>query len=469
MQILPVIMAGGSGTRLWPLSRSQYPKQFLRLGSSDKTLLQETLLRARTVCDEPPLIICNEEHRFVAAEQARQINLKARILLEPEGRNTAPTIALAALHAIQQGKDPLLLVLPADHTITDPDALRNAVSKAKPLASQGMMVALGIEAKSPETGYGYIEKGAKIQHESCFKVTRFLEKPDRDTASKLIENGNHLWNSGIFVLRSSIYLKELQLHAPEVLDACTESMKEVHQDMEFERLQQEAFLRCPSISIDHAVMEKTDNAATVELYTKWSDLGTWNSLLENGSLNEHGNLLLGDTLAMDCSNSYFHSTGRLIAASGVDNIIAVETKDAVLIAHRDHDQSIKKLVTRLKELNRKEEREHPKSFRPWGYFESIDQGKRYKVKRITVKSGASLSLQLHHHRAEHWIVVSGTARVTIGNKTFLLSENESTFIPVGKSHRLENPGKMDLELIEVQSGSYLDEDDIVRLGDVYGR
>lgn len=469
MQILPVIMAGGSGTRLWPLSRSQYPKQFLKLGCSDRTLLQETLLRANGLCQEPPLIICNEEHRFVAAEQIRQINLEAKILLEPAGRNTAPTIALAALHAIHKDMDPILLVLPADHTIGNLEAFQDAVSIAMPLASQGMLVTLGIKARSPETGYGYIEMGAQIQNSSCFKVACFIEKPDKSTASKLIEGGNHLWNSGIFVLQASVYLKELETYAPDILQACTESMRKTHPDMEFERLQEKAFLNCPAISIDHAIMEKTQKAAVVKLNSDWSDLGTWTSLLENSPLDEHGNALLGDTLTMDCTNSYIHSTGRLIAASGVDGIIAVETKDALLIAHRDHDQSIKKLVERLKQLNRKEEREHPNSFRPWGHFESIDHGKRYKVKRITVKPGASLSLQRHHHRAEHWIVVSGTAQVTIEEKTFLLSENESTYIPVGRTHRLENPGKIDLELIEVQSGGYLEEDDIVRLGDIYGR
>lgn len=462
-------MAGGSGTRLWPLSRTQYPKQFLKLGQSDMTLLQETLLRARDVCHEQPLIICNEEHRFVAAEQVRQLGLESIIMLEPEGRNTAPTIALAALRATQNGHDPILLVLPADHSLANHGALRDAVSHAVTLARQGMLVALGIEARSPETGYGYIKKGQRLSGHNSFKVTRFIEKPNASTASKLIESGQNLWNSGIFVLQASTYLDELQKYAPEVLQACTESMVKTDTDLEFERVQQTPFLNCPAISIDHAIMEKTENAAVVELACDWSDLGTWTALLENSQQDEGGNALFGDILAMDCTNSYLCSTGRLIAASGVDGIIVVETKDAVLVTRREHDQNIKQLVDKLKQNNRKEEREHTKTFRPWGHFENIDSGTRYKVKRITVKPGCSLSLQLHHHRAEHWVVVSGTAKVTIDENTFLLSENQSTFIPVGKTHRLENPGKVDLELIEVQSGSYLEEDDIVRFNDLYGR
>lgn len=469
MHILPIIMAGGSGTRLWPLSRSQYPKQFLKLGSSGRTLLQDTLLRVQEVCNEAPLIICNETHRFVAAEQLRQVGLKAKILLEPEGRNTAPTIALAALHAVNGGLDTNLLVLPADHSISSPQALQDAVNKAVSLAETGLLVALGIPAKAPETGYGYIEKGEALQNKHGFKIARFIEKPDKATASKLVASGNHLWNSGIFVFRASTYLEALNTHAPDVLAACTRSMKRPLADLEFERPDKDSFLASPSISIDNAIMEKTSQAATVELHSAWSDLGTWSALLEHDATDENGNTLIGDTLALDCTDSYIHSTGRLIAATGLEGIIVVETKDAVLVADRDHGQSIKDLVDQLKQKNRKEEQEHQTSFRPWGHFENIDHGERYKVKRITVEPGASLSLQLHRHRAEHWIVVSGTAKVTIENETFLLSENESTFIPIGKVHRLENPGKGNLELIEVQSGSYLEEDDIVRLNDAYGR
>lgn len=470
IKILPVLMAGGSGTRLWPLSRQQYPKQFFPLFSDGRTMLQTTVQRLDGIQISAPLLVCNEEHRFIAAEQLRAIGFEdACIILEPAGRNTAPAIALAALHATRNSDDAVLLVLATDHFISDIAAFQRCIQTAISLTNTGKLVTCGVVPTRAETGYGYIECGAPIADTGGFTVNRFVEKPDADTAQHYIASGHFLWNSGMFIFKASRYLQELECFAPAILQACKNAMSYVKEDLTFVRVDKTAFEACPSDSVDYAVMEKTRDAAVVPLDAGWSDVGSWSALWEVSAKDENNNVLRGDVLAYNSTNSYVHASSRLIATVGVQDLIIIETKDAVLVANKSQTQEIKKVVDLLKAKNRGEYKNHREAYRPWGMYDSIDNGARYQVKRITVKPGAKLSVQMHHHRAEHWIVVSGTAKITNGDKSYLLTENQSTFIPIGQIHALENPGKIPLELIEVQSGTYLEEDDIVRLEDRYGR
>ena len=470
MQVIPVIMAGGSGTRLWPLSRVQYPKQFLPLASGGQTLLQATIQRLEGLDVASPLLICNEEHRFLAAEQLRTIGRdEAQILLEPAGRNTAPAIALAAMQAskLQATSDAVLLVLAADHVIADVAAFQNCVQAALPLANDGKLVAFGVVPSHAETGYGYIEQGAVTGN--GFVINRFVEKPDAATAQSYLDSGRFLWNSGMFMFKAGRYLQELERFAPDMFKACQAAMADAQEDLTFVRVDKAAFEGSPSDSIDYAVMEKTDAAVVVPLEAGWSDVGSWSALWDVSAQDSDGNAVQGDAILHDSMRTHVHASNRLVAAVGVQDLVIVETKDAVLVASQDRVQDVKKVVERLKADGRSEHYNHREVYRPWGMYDSIDNGTRYQVKRITVKPGAKLSVQMHHHRAEHWIVVSGTAQISNGDKTYLLTENQSTYIPVGQVHALENPGKIPLELIEVQSGSYLGEDDIVRFEDRYGR
>ncbi|WP_273824774.1 mannose-1-phosphate guanylyltransferase/mannose-6-phosphate isomerase [Pseudomonas asplenii] len=467
--LIPVIMAGGSGSRLWPLSRQLNPKQFLCLADAELSMLQATIRRLDGLDVGLPSLICNEEHRFLAAEQLRRLGLEdAKILLEPMGRNTAPAVALAALQATSEGQDPVLLVLAADHLIRDVAVFQQSVEWAMPLALAGKLVTFGIVPTQAETGYGYIEKGSTLET-GGFEVARFVEKPDEQTAQAYLDSGHYLWNSGMFMFRARRYLDELEKFRPDILAACRSALAAGTQDMHFTRIGREAFADCPSDSIDYAVMEKTEDAVVFPLDAGWSDIGSWSALWEVGQKDAQGNVCHGDVLVEQTSNTLIHSQSRLVSTVGVDDLVIVETKDAVLVAHKDRVQDVKKIVDRLKSVGRGESMDHREVYRPWGVYDSIDKGSRYQVKRITVKPGAKLSLQMHHHRAEHWVVVSGTARVTNGEKTYLVTENQSTYIPIGQVHTLENPGVIPLELIEVQSGSYLGENDIVRFEDVYGR
>lgn len=467
----PVIMAGGSGSRLWPLSRQLHPKQFLPL-TGKGSMLQETLGRLELIEHQAPLLICNEEHRFLVAEQLRQQGVTdARILLEPEGRNTAPAIALAALQAIadsDEGSEVLLLVLAADHLITDVKAFHESVAQAQVLAEQGQLVTFGVEPTHAETGYGYIQRSER-QGDQGFRVQRFVEKPDRITAESYLASGDYYWNSGMFLFQAKRYLEELESFQPDMLAACRLAMASAQQDFDFIRVDKQSFKTCPSESIDYAVMEHTEHASVVPLAAGWSDIGSWSSLWDVSAKDANDNVLHGDVFAEDTSHTLVRSEHRLVATLGVENLVVVETKDAVLVAHKDRVQDVKRVVARLQKAGRSEYFNHREVYRPWGVYDSVDSSDRYQVKRITVKPGAKLSVQMHHHRAEHWVVVSGTAKVTNGEKTYLVSENESTYIPIGQVHALENPGRIPLELIEVQSGSYLGEDDIVRLQDHYGR
>ncbi|MCV0396053.1 MAG: mannose-1-phosphate guanylyltransferase/mannose-6-phosphate isomerase [Rhizobiaceae bacterium] len=465
---VPVIMAGGSGTRLWPLSRQLYPKQFHAL-TGGLSLLQETVARLEGLDAAHPLPICNEEHRFIVAEQLREIGHgEAAILLEPVGRNTAPAIALAALHATRLGDDPLLLVLAADHAIGNVAAFRAAVETASLIARDGYLVTFGIVPDRPETGFGYIERGAPLQH-GGHAVASFAEKPDGPTAEAYLAGGKHFWNSGMFMFRAGRYLKELERHRPDIARACRAAMAETRPDLQFVRVDEEAFRACPSDSIDYAVMEKTDRAAMVPLDAGWNDVGSWSALRDIMPRDDNGNVLIGDVVALSSRDNLVHGDDRLVALLGVSDLVVVDTKDALLVAHRDAVQQVKDVVDLIRSQGRTEHVSHRKVYRPWGSYDSVDFGDRYQVKRITVSPGAKLSLQMHHHRAEHWVVVRGTARVYRGDEVIMLSENQSTYIPLGEVHALENPGKIALELIEVQSGSYLGEDDIVRLEDRYGR
>lgn len=476
--MLPIILSGGSGTRLWPLSRGLFPKQFLPL-ANEKSMLQNTVQRLDGLANcHAPLVICNEEHRFIVAEQLRQCAVKpTAIVLEPMGRNTAPAIAISALTAMRNGEDPLLLVLAADHVIADIEAFHTAITIARGAAESGALVTFGIVPSHAETGYGYIEQGSSSDWclDSCLPpsvhpVARFVEKPDHLTAQSYLESGRYLWNSGMFLFRASTLISELQQLAPEILSACRSTLAAAKTDMDFLRLDSETFASCPEDSIDYAVMEKTDKAVVVPLDAGWSDVGSWNALWEVCEKNDKGNVIKGDVLTVDSKDSYLHSAnGRLIAAVGIRDLVVVDTEDAVMVAHKGHVQQVKKIVDELKASGRKEAVQHRKVYRPWGCYDSIDNGARYQVKRITVKPGAKLSVQMHHHRAEHWVVVSGTAKVLNGDQEVLLTENQSIYIPVGVVHALENPGKIPLELIEVQSGAYLGEDDIVRFEDKYGR
>ncbi|WP_287029150.1 mannose-1-phosphate guanylyltransferase/mannose-6-phosphate isomerase [Pseudomonas sp. UBA6310] len=467
--LYPVIMAGGNGSRLWPLSRQLNPKQFLTMGGGTSTLVQSTLQRLQGLDVAAPQLICNEQHRFLAAEQLRMIGFEnASILLEPFGRNTAPAIALAALNVVAKDPTAVLLVLAADHVIEDVDAFHAAIARAETLAVDGKLVTFGIVPTHAETGYGYIERGEALGPDG-FRVQRFVEKPDAETAEAYLASGRYVWNSGMFLFRAARYLEELELFQPEMLACCRRALADGLRDLDFIRLGATAFTDCPDDSIDYAVMERTAAAAMVPLDAGWNDIGSWFALWDISPKDENGNALHGDVLIQSTRNSYVHSNSRLVALLGISDLIVVETKDAVLVAHKDSAQELKKVVDRIKSDGRHEHLSHREVYRPWGVYDSIDNGKRYQVKRITVKPGAKLSLQMHHHRAEHWIVVSGSARVTIGDKTSLVTENQSTYIPIGQVHCLENPGKIPLELIEVQSGSYLGEDDIVRFEDIYGR
>ncbi|QIL92057.1 mannose-1-phosphate guanylyltransferase/mannose-6-phosphate isomerase [Microbulbifer sp. SH-1] len=466
--MIPVILCGGTGSRLWPLSRDAYPKQFLALAGS-QTMLQATALRLDGLPEvEAPILVCNESHRFAAAEQLQEVGRAAQsILLEPCARNTAPAIALAALRAVEQGQDPLLLVLPADHVVADTAAFQQSVGAAKKLAEDGLLVTFGIVPTCAETGYGYIRSGDALA--GGWKVAEFVEKPDLATAEKYLASGEYNWNSGMFLFRASRYLEELAQQNPAMLDACRAALAGAARDLDFTRVDADAFRRCPSDSVDYAVMEKTESAAVVPMQAGWSDVGSWSALWELAERDANDNLLRGDVLAEDSRGCLVHGADRLVGILGVQDLVVVDTDDALMVAHKSRVQDVKKLVQRLKQSERSEAENHRKVFRPWGYYDSIDAGPRFQVKRIVVKPGCQLSLQMHHHRAEHWIVVRGTAKVTRGDDQLLLTENESTFIPLGVVHRLENPGSIPLELIEVQSGSYLGEDDIVRLEDKYGR
>lgn len=470
VSILPVLLAGGSGSRLWPLSRGQMPKQFIRLTGS-QTMLQQTLARTSGLQASAPVVVCNEEHRFIVAEQARQAGMSLdKIMLEPFGRNTAPAIAMVAMQQLARKEDPLLLVLPSDHLIDNDERFVSLIQQGANVAADGRLVTFGIVPTGPETGFGYIDAGAALgQNEHAFKVSRFVEKPDQKTAKEFIDAGNFYWNSGMFIFKASVYLNELKASRPDIYEACEQAVAGMQQDSEFDRIPADIFQSCPDESIDYAVMEKTDKAAVVPFDTGWNDLGSWSALWEVEDKDDQGNVAIGDVVTCGTTNSYIRGESRLVAAVGLENVVIVETKDAVLVAHKDSVQDVKKIVQDIKGSDRNEHHAHVRVYRPWGDYESIDEGHRFQVKRITVKPGEKLSLQMHYHRAEHWIVVKGTAIVECNGEEKLLTENQSTFIPIGATHRLTNPGKMPLELVEVQSGAYVGEDDIVRFEDNYGR
>ena len=469
--LYPVILSGGSGTRLWPLSRATLPKQFLPL-VSQYTLFQETLLRLKDFPElAAPLVVCNNEHRFLAAEQLHAIHAAPLLqILEPAGRNTAPAVAIAAFAAQEKDAQAILLVLPADHLIQDVAAFHRAIRSALDLAQQEKLVTFGITPDEPATGFGYIERGAELGvGKQSFSVARFVEKPDSDTAKEFLASGNFFWNSGMFVFKAEVYLDELQRHRPDIYQAAQQAWRHSTHDLDFCRLDEKDFAACPAESIDYAVMEHTRAAAMVTVNIGWSDIGSWSSLADVCPQDSRGNALRGDVYTAETANSYVRAESRMVAAIGVRDLVIVETADAVLVMHKDFAQDVKHTVEYLKQAERTEHLIHRRVYRPWGYYEGIDVGDRFQAKRIMVKPGCKLSLQMHHHRAEHWVVVSGTAQVTRGDEVLLLHEDQSTYIPIGEKHRLENVGKLPLYLIEVQSGSYLGEDDIVRFEDEYKR
>ncbi|BDY68343.1 mannose-1-phosphate guanylyltransferase 1 [Escherichia coli] len=469
--LLPVIMAGGTGSRLWPMSRELHPKQFLRL-YGQRSMLQETVLRLDDVDAREPVVICNQEHRFLVAEQLRQINkLSHNIILEPVGRNTAPAIALATLSAIENGDDPILLVLAADHIINNKLAFHQAIKSAFKFALQGRLVTFGIVPTGPETGYGYIHRGQEetLDEQIAYQVSRFVEKPNKETAESYIASGEYYWNSGMFMFRAKKYLEELEKFRPDILDACKAAIQGCEESDEFIKVDRDLFIACPDESVDYAVMEKTTDAVVVGLDADWSDVGSWSALWEVSPKDDKGNVLTGDTFLHNANNCYINTDEKLIAAIGVDDLVIINTKDAVLVVNKDQVQDVKKVVEYLKANHRSEYKRHREIYRPWGRCDVVVQTERFNVNRITVKPGAAFSMQMHHHRTEHWVILSGTGEVTIKDQKFLLTENQSTFIPIGAQHRLENPGKIPLELLEIQSGSYLGDDDIIRIKDQYGR
>jgi mannose-1-phosphate guanylyltransferase/mannose-6-phosphate isomerase len=468
-RIVPVILSGGSGTRLWPVSRESFPKQLWPL-VSEHTLMQETALRADGPGFAPPIVVCNNEHRFLIAEQLRDAGIRTpRIVLEPVGRNSAPAIAAAALLVAEDDPDAVLWMMAADASIADTAALQLALNAAATAARDGYVVTFGMQPTAPETGYGYIELGDPLKADGVYGVARFLEKPDASTAERFVATGRHLWNSGMFVFTARTLLRELETHAPDVLPAVRQAVAGRQDDLDFIRLEVEAFKACPSISIDYAVAERTSKAAVVPASLGWSDVGSWGALWELGQKDADGNVALGDVVLEGAENCYVRSDGMLAAVVGLKDAVVVVTEDVVLAMHRGQSQDVKKIVERLKAAKRPEAVAHNRCYRPWGYYESLIQGDRFQVKRIVVSPARQLSLQSHFHRAEHWVVVNGTARVTRDAETLIVRENESVYLPLGCVHRLENPGKIPLTLIEVQSGAYLGEDDIVRLQDTYGR
>lgn len=468
--IIPVILAGGSGTRLWPLSRKHYPKQLLKL-FGDKTMLQQTLLRLQGVPNlAPPIVVCNEEHRFMVAEQLHEIGQqKSSIILEPIARNTAPALALAAIHARTLADSPILLVLSADHMIKEVDVFQSALSNAIEAASLGYLATFGVQPTRPETGYGYIKAASASSSAAFFPVTQFVEKPNLATAEKYLDEGCYYWNSGMFVFQTQVFLQELQAQSPDVVIAAEQAKVWAVQDLDFIRVDKESFAQAPNISIDYALMEKSQNVVCVPLDAGWSDVGDWKSFWDLSDKDGAGNSLIGDSIDIDSTNTLVFSQDKLVATLGVNNLMIINTPDAVLVADKSQAQQVKSIITQIEKQNRSEHLQHREIYRPWGCYDAIDSGDRYQVNRIRVKPGGSLSLQIHHHRAEHWIVVKGTALVQKGDETILLSENESTYIPVGTKHRLSNPGKIPLEIVEVQSGPYLRDDDVIRYEDSYGR
>lgn len=473
--MIPVILSGGSGTRLWPLSRSSYPKQFLPI-TEEKTLFQMTLERISNLNQalanfQNPIIVTNENHRFIVAEQLRLQKTSAQILLEPIARNTAPAIAAAAELALSRGEDPVLLILAADHVIEQQEAFNQAVAVGLSAAESGKLVTFGIVPTAPETGYGYIKAQQKVEQSELksYPVAEFVEKPNPATAEQYVADGSYLWNSGMFMFKASTYLQELEKFNPAIAKNAKNAIQNSKNDLDFVRLDKTCFEQCPDDSIDYAVMEKTEHAVVVPLNANWNDVGAWKSVWEVSAKDENGNVLRGDTIVEGTTNTLVHAEHRLVSILGLDDVVVIETSDAVLVANKNKVQDIKKIVEQLKKTHRSEVDQHRKVYRPWGSYDSIEHGSRYQVKCIVVNPGQKLSLQMHHHRAEHWIVVNGTAKVRKGDETVMLTENQSIYIPLGETHALENPGKVPLELIEVQSGSYLGEDDIVRFEDVYGR